>query len=131
MQRRPELHSLKPPEQGGDDDNAPAARAVFGLSGGSHSSISDHSYSTHSENQLANTFLSSVIPVLGFSLVWESAGNSHISKNFPIAFRNAACCIPPRNAFPSHSINKHRHGRDFLKPFAAALNGYSSTCLYF
>lgn len=103
MQKTPELQSLqgglKTSDLGGDN-NALAARAASGLSGGSHSSTSNHSYSTNNENQLADTFLPNLIPILGFSLAWESTGNSHISKNFLIAFRNAACCIPLRNAFP-------------------------------
>lgn len=96
----------------GGDKNAPADRAGFGLSGGSPGSTSNHSYSAHNENQLADTFLSSLIPILSFSLAWESAGNSHVSKNFPIAFRNAACCIPLRNAFP---FAQHKQEQAWVK----------------
>jgi len=52
-----------------------------------------------SEKQLAGTSLLHLILILGFSLAWERVGDSHIAE-FLFAFRNAACSIPPRDAFP-------------------------------
>lgn len=86
----------------GDDNNARPARApaLPGLSGGSHSSASNPPYPVHNKNQQADTFLSHFVLMWGFSLAWESVGDSHISKNFPFAFRTAACRIPLGNALP-------------------------------
>lgn len=67
--------------------------------------------STHNRNHLAGTFLSYLILISSFSLAWESVGDSHISKNFTFAFKNAAWHIPHY----LHSVRKHTHGQHFLK----------------
>lgn len=61
---------------------------------------SNPSCSLRNETQSPDAWLSHEIPTSGFSLAWESVGDSHIGKNFPTAFRNAACRIPLRNALP-------------------------------